>query len=119
MSDLPTLPLPEHSARLSTAGFKKLYESVRHDPVAARQIADEIEADPRGVLECLFALTKPQKEAIGNTSDAELHRRAKVVVTALRSRAPTSLRFRPHGDKKPPGKDHILSCTCIIDEVSL
>lgn len=117
MTVLSQLPLPLKSVRLSSAGFKKLYESVRADPAAAKAIAEEIEADPRGVLERVFALTKPQQEAIGNASDAELRRRAQPLLVELRSGQPKPLRFHPRGDEKPTYGTtplRIRSCTCFI-----
>lgn len=114
---MSTLPLPHQSVRLSAAGFKKLYESVCADPAAAKAIADEIEADPRGVLTRVFKLTKPQQAAIENTSDAELRRRGHALLAELRSATPKPLRFRPRGEAKytgaPPPR-HLLSCTCYI-----
>jgi hypothetical protein len=114
---MSTLPLPHQSVRLSTVGFKKLYESTCADPAAARAIADEIEADPRGMLERVFKLTKAQREAIGNTSDAELRRRARALLTELRSASPKKLHFRPHGGSGSGDEDSapkIRSCTCYI-----
>jgi hypothetical protein len=117
MTGLSTLPLPHGTARLSSAGFKKLYENVRADPALAKVIADEIEADPRGMLERVFRLTKAQQAAIGNASDAELRKRAHALLTELRSGEPKPLQFHPNGEAKPdydPGRNRILSCTCFI-----
>jgi hypothetical protein len=119
MYGMTTLPLPHQSVRLSTAGFKKLYESTSADPAAAKAIADHIEADPRGALEHVFKLTKAQREAIGNTSDAELRKRAHVLLAELRSEKPRRVHFHPNGrpgDGKPTeGPPYqIRSCTCYI-----
>ena len=103
----------EASVRLSAWGFKKVYNAVRHDHPAAAALADEIEASPRETLERIFKLTKKQKEAIGNTSDAELRRRARRLLTALRSPEPEPLSFHAQGDNHD-GSGHILSCTCMI-----
>jgi hypothetical protein len=112
---MSTLPLPHQSTRLSTAGFKKLYDSTCADPAAARAIADHIEKDPRAALEHVFKLTKAQREAIANTSDAELRKRAHALLRELRSDKPGRLRFHPTGGEPSSGPPYqIRSCTCLI-----
>jgi hypothetical protein len=99
-------------------GFRKLYDSVRANPVIATAIADEIQADPRGVLERLFKLTKKQKTAIEMTTDDELRLRAKALLAELRSKSPARLQFYPiappPADGAETGRNEILTCTCLF-----
>ena len=112
---MPNLPLPTKTVRLSPAGFKQIYDALRRDPAAAKAFANEIESDPRGVLEHVFRLTKGQQTAIGNTSDAELKQRSAALVTALRSKNPGDMTFDPYGGKgKPAPEDAMLTCTCMV-----
>ena len=103
--------------RLTPAGFRQVYEAVRRDPDAAKAFAEEIDSDPRAVLDHLFRLTKGQQAAIANTSDAELRRRAGSLLKQLRSKAPNAMRFDPNATKPAP-HHHKFTCTCsILEEV--
>ena len=101
---MATQPLPHKSVRLSSVGFNKLYADVRNDPALAKVIADFIEADPKDALAHVFKLTKRQEEIVGKTPKAELLKRAKPLLTALRSEAPGNLRFDPHPERKSAAK---------------
>jgi hypothetical protein len=117
---MTTLPLPEKSVRLSPTGFSKLYTIVRTNPDAAKTLADEIEADPRGVLERLFKLTKLQKRAIANTSDDVLRGRAKGLLGELRSEAPSAMQFCPKDPDDAGGAAtgaQIMGCTCLFTTI--
>lgn len=114
---MSALPLPHKSVNLSPAGFKKLYESVRTNQVAATTMAEEIEANPRNVLEHLFKLTKKQQTAIDNTSDDDLRHRARVLLAELRSEAPNALQFLPVDPQeahKGTGREYGWTCTCLF-----
>ena len=127
---MATAPLPHKSVRLSSVGFNKLYADVRKDPALAKVIADFIEADPKDALAHVFKLTKRQEEIIGRTPKADLLKRAKPLLTALRSEAPGNLRFDPHPERKSAAKatteaptksptkggggDNAYTCTCAI-----
>jgi hypothetical protein len=123
---MATPPLPHKSVRLSSVGFNKLYADVRNDPALAKVIADFIEADPKDALAHVFKLTKRQEEIVGKTPKAELLKRAKPLLTALRSEAPGNLRFDPHPERKSAAKGPTKSptkggggydtdtCTCAI-----
>jgi hypothetical protein len=86
------LPLPNKSVPFSVAGFQKLYEQVRQDPGAAKIVADEIDANPRAVLEQLFILSSSQSEALTKVSDEHLRNKAKTLVNDLRSQTPGQLK---------------------------
>ena len=109
-------PLPNKSVRLSTIGFNKLYADVRNDPSAAKIIADYIAADPRGALTHVFTLTKRQQELIAKTTDDDLLKRARPLLTALRSDPPGIVRFDPLPRRKAHasggGGEHTDTCTC-------
>jgi len=109
-------PSSPTSARLSTAGFHRLYEGLRNDPAAAKAAADALESNPRAVLHRYFRLTKAQEQAIANTSDDELRRRCREVVTQLRSASPGPLTFhaREKDRRRTPTPLKTESCTCII-----
>jgi hypothetical protein len=125
---MATAPLPHKSVRLSSIGFNKLYADVRTDPALAKAIADFIEADPKGALAHVFKLTKRQEEIVGKTPKTDLLKRAKPLLTALRSAAPGDLRFAPRpalastakatsgGPTKSPikggGGEFADTCTC-------
>jgi hypothetical protein len=112
---MATTLLPSQSVRLSSAGFNKIYADLRHDPTAAKIIADYIEEDPKGALAHVFRLTKRQAEAIAKTTKADLLRRAKPLVEALRSEEPANVRFDPNADRKaarPGGGENAYTCTC-------
>ena len=101
---MATQPLPHKSVRLSSVGFNKLYADVRKDPALAKVIADFIEADPKDALAHVFKLTKRQEEIIGKAPKADLMKRAKPLLTALRSAAPGDLRFDPNPERKSAAK---------------
>ncbi|HEY1930191.1 MAG TPA: hypothetical protein VGG92_22195 [Caulobacteraceae bacterium] len=115
---MTVLPLPKQSQSLSPEGFNALYHSVRNNPAVAKQIADLIQADPKGALEYAFRLTVNQKIAIENATPADLLHRADALLKQLRSASPGSVTF---GFDKPsptvPGaatENLQFSCSCSI-----
>jgi hypothetical protein len=110
---MPDLRLPAQFARLSSAGFDRLYRLVREDRDLARAVAKAVEEDPRSALHHAFRLTKNQKLAIENTTDEELRRRASQLIGALRSDEPGALHFDP-GPRPKPGGGRIDTCGCDI-----
>jgi hypothetical protein len=115
---MPEIPLPHKSEPFSEDGFERLYERVRKDRAVARSIADEIEADPKRVLEHAFQLSREQQRLLDHASDHELRRQTEVLLTQLRADEPGPLKLvaatpdRAAGGKPPPR--WTWSCPCLL-----
>jgi hypothetical protein len=109
---MPELPLPYKSEPFSPEGFERLYEPLRKDHAAAKVIADEIEANPKRVIEHAFTLSKEQQEHFDKASDQELKRQARVLIDELRTEEPGPVQLISSTWQERDRKDHHKLVPC-------